>query len=74
MCGSIFSIRSVFRGEEQSRKLPGLLGSDHDAVTFLHHVEHVATIPDRRVARFQVPVQMKAVAADPGAMRRYALS
>lgn len=33
-----------------------LLGSDHDAVTFLHHVEHVADIPDRRVARFRVPV------------------
>ena len=33
-----------------------LLGSDHDAVTFLHYVEHVADIPDRRVARFRVPV------------------
>lgn len=33
-----------------------LLGSDHDAVTFLHHVEHVADIPERRVARFKVPV------------------
>jgi aminoglycoside 3-N-acetyltransferase len=32
-----------------------LLGSDHDAVTFLHYVEHVADIPDKRVARFQVP-------------------
>lgn len=33
-----------------------LLGSDHDTVTFLHHVEHVADLPGRRVARFQVPV------------------
>jgi aminoglycoside 3-N-acetyltransferase len=33
-----------------------LLGSDHDAVTFLHYVEHVADLPDKRIARFQVPV------------------
>jgi aminoglycoside 3-N-acetyltransferase len=33
-----------------------LLAPDHDAVTFLHYVEHVADIPDRRVARFRVPV------------------
>ncbi len=33
-----------------------LLGSDRDAVTFLHHVEHVADIPNRRIARFKVPV------------------
>lgn len=33
-----------------------LLGSDHDAVTFLHYVEHVADIPDKRVARFKVPL------------------
>ncbi|HVE79647.1 MAG TPA: AAC(3) family N-acetyltransferase [Gemmatimonadaceae bacterium] len=33
-----------------------LLGSDHDAVTFLHYAEHVADIPDKRVARFKVPV------------------
>jgi aminoglycoside 3-N-acetyltransferase len=33
-----------------------LLGSDHDNVTFLHYAEHVADIPDKRVARFQVPV------------------
>ena len=33
-----------------------LLGSDHDAVTFLHYVEHVADIPGKQVARFQVPV------------------
>jgi len=34
-----------------------LLGSDHDAVTFLHYVEHVAEIPGKRIAGFQVPVQ-----------------
>jgi aminoglycoside 3-N-acetyltransferase len=33
-----------------------LLGSDHDAVTFLHYVEHVAEIPNKRLRRFQVPV------------------
>jgi aminoglycoside 3-N-acetyltransferase len=33
-----------------------LLGSDHDNVTFLHHAEHVVDIPDRIVARFQVPM------------------
>jgi aminoglycoside 3-N-acetyltransferase len=36
-----------------------LLGSDHDAVTFLHYAEHVADIPDKRVARFKVPVLEK---------------
>lgn len=33
-----------------------LLGSDHDAVTYLHYAEHIADIPDKRVARFKVPV------------------
>jgi aminoglycoside 3-N-acetyltransferase len=33
-----------------------LLGSDHDTVTFLHFVEHVADIPGKRIARYQVPV------------------
>lgn len=33
-----------------------LLGSDHDAVTFLHYVEHVVDIPDKKVARYKVPV------------------
>ena len=33
-----------------------LLGSDHDAVTFLHYVEHVADISGKRIARYQVPV------------------
>ena len=33
-----------------------LLGSDHDNVTFLHYVEHIVDIPDKRVARFKVPV------------------
>lgn len=34
-----------------------LLGSDHDNVTALHYVEHIAPIPDKRVARFLVPVE-----------------
>ena len=33
-----------------------LLGADHDTVTFLHHAEHIVEIPDKRVARFKVPV------------------
>ena len=33
-----------------------LLGSDHDNVTFLHYAEHIANIPDKRIARFKVPV------------------
>jgi aminoglycoside 3-N-acetyltransferase len=33
-----------------------LLGSDHDQVTFLHHAEHVADFPDKRVVRYRVPV------------------
>ncbi|MGA8433046.1 MAG: AAC(3) family N-acetyltransferase [Candidatus Sulfotelmatobacter sp.] len=33
-----------------------LLGSDHDAVTFLHYVEHIAEIPGKRIARYEVPV------------------
>jgi aminoglycoside 3-N-acetyltransferase len=33
-----------------------LLGSDHDQVTFLHYAEHVVDFPDKRVARYQVPV------------------
>lgn len=44
---------------ERFLKLDGkivLLGSDHDAVTFLHYVEHVADIPGKRIARYQVPV------------------
>jgi aminoglycoside N3'-acetyltransferase len=33
-----------------------LLGSDHDAVTFLHYVEHIADIPEKRIALYQVPI------------------
>jgi aminoglycoside 3-N-acetyltransferase len=33
-----------------------LLGCDHDNVTFLHYAEHIVHIPDKRVARFKVPV------------------
>ena len=34
-----------------------LLGCDHDSVTFLHYIEHVANLPGKRVARYQVPVE-----------------
>jgi aminoglycoside 3-N-acetyltransferase len=33
-----------------------MLGADHDTATFLHYAEHVADIPDKRIARFKVPV------------------
>ena len=33
-----------------------LLGSDHDAVTFLHYAEHIGDFPGKRVARYLVPV------------------
>jgi aminoglycoside 3-N-acetyltransferase len=33
-----------------------LLGSDHDSVTFLHYAEHIVDIPDKRIARYRVPV------------------
>jgi aminoglycoside 3-N-acetyltransferase len=33
-----------------------MLGSDHDTVTFLHHVEHIADIPDPRVVTYEVPM------------------
>lgn len=34
-----------------------LLGSDLDAVTFLHYSEHVVDVPGKRIARFKVPVR-----------------
>ncbi len=34
-----------------------LLGSDHDQVTFLHYVEHVADFSGKRVARYRVPIE-----------------
>jgi aminoglycoside 3-N-acetyltransferase len=33
-----------------------LLGSDHDAVTFLHYVEHVADFQNKKIARYKVPL------------------
>ena len=36
-----------------------VLGCDHDNVTFLHYVEHIVDIPDKRVARFKVPVDQE---------------
>jgi aminoglycoside 3-N-acetyltransferase len=38
-----------------------LLGSDHDTVTFLHYAEHIVDIPDKRVARYRVPVEIGGV-------------
>jgi aminoglycoside 3-N-acetyltransferase len=38
-----------------------LLGCDHDTVTFLHYAEHIVDIPNKRVARFKVPVVEKGV-------------
>jgi aminoglycoside 3-N-acetyltransferase len=35
-----------------------LLGSDHDEVTFLHHVEHVVAFPGKKISRYKVPCQM----------------
>ena len=36
-----------------------LLGCDHDTVTFLHYVEHIVEIPDKRVAKFKVPMNVE---------------
>lgn len=33
-----------------------LLGSDHDNTTYLHYAEHIADLPEKRIARFRVPV------------------
>jgi aminoglycoside 3-N-acetyltransferase len=33
-----------------------LLGGDHDNITFLHYVEHIADIPGKLVVRYRVPV------------------
>jgi aminoglycoside 3-N-acetyltransferase len=33
-----------------------LIGSDRDAVTFLHYAEHVVDISGKRIARFKVPI------------------
>ena len=33
-----------------------LLGSDHDAVTYLHYAEHIADFDNKQIARFKVPV------------------
>ena len=38
-----------------------LLGSGHDAVTFLHYGEHIVDVSGKRVARFKVPVEKHGV-------------
>jgi aminoglycoside 3-N-acetyltransferase len=43
---------------DRFRKLGGkilLLGSDHDEVTFLHHVEHMVEFPNKNITHFRVP-------------------
>ena len=35
-----------------------LLGSDHDEVTFLHHVEHIVDFPDKKISRYKVPCEI----------------
>jgi aminoglycoside 3-N-acetyltransferase len=34
-----------------------MLGADHDTATFLHHAEHIAEIPDKKIVRYRVPVE-----------------
>lgn len=34
-----------------------LLGCDHNNVTFLHYAEHVVDIPNKKIARYKVPVE-----------------
>jgi aminoglycoside 3-N-acetyltransferase len=44
---------------DRFQKLDGkilLLGCDHDNVTFLHYAEHILTVPDLRIATFEVPL------------------
>jgi aminoglycoside 3-N-acetyltransferase len=43
---------------DRFRRLDGkilLLGSGHDEVTFLHHVEHMVDFPDKKITCFKVP-------------------
>lgn len=47
---------------DRFRRLEGkilLLGSDHDEVTFLHHVEHMVDFPDKKIARYRVPYEIE---------------
>ena len=38
-----------------------LLGSDHDNTTYLHYAEHIGDFPNKRIARFKVPVLVDGV-------------
>ena len=40
-----------------------LVGSDHDEVTFLHHVEHVIDFPGKKIARYKVPCSLDGAVA-----------
>lgn len=33
-----------------------MIGAPHDTMTLLHHAEHLAAIPDKRVIRYEVPL------------------
>jgi aminoglycoside 3-N-acetyltransferase len=33
-----------------------MIGAPHDTMTLLHHAEHLATLPDKRVIRYEVPL------------------
>ena len=49
---------------DRLRKLDGkilLLGSDHDEVTFLHHVEHMVDFPNKAITRYKVPYERDGV-------------
>ena len=46
---------------DRFRELGGrilLLGSDHDEVTFLHHVEHTVEFSDKKISRYKVPYEI----------------
>ena len=49
-----FTARQISRRSAESILL---LGSDHDEVTFLHHVEHVVDFPDKKISRYKVPCE-----------------
>jgi aminoglycoside 3-N-acetyltransferase len=51
-----FGPGSPFERIVQARGEVLLLGSPHGAVTLLHYAEHLAQVPDKRVARYRVPM------------------
>jgi aminoglycoside 3-N-acetyltransferase len=53
-----FGPGSPFERLVQARGDVLLLGSPHGAVTLLHYAEHLAQVPNKRVARYRVPVRV----------------